>query len=109
MFIQNFRRCPLPLKLMSFVINVFKSCTLCSLGQTQLDFLVKSGHPGSKLQVLSFMFVSNCRRCPLLLNLTSFVLNVSKSYTLCPLALTQSDFFIKYGHVGIFIILSFRD
>ncbi|MFS7988275.1 hypothetical protein Hanom_Chr11g01032841 [Helianthus anomalus] len=39
----------------------------------------------SKLQVLSFMFVPNCRRCPLSLNLTSFVLNVSKSYTLCPL------------------------
>ncbi|MFS8026795.1 hypothetical protein Hanom_Chr16g01490891 [Helianthus anomalus] len=39
----------------------------------------------SKLQVLSFMFVSNCRRCPLPLNLTSFVLNVSKSCTLCPL------------------------
>ncbi|MFS8015230.1 hypothetical protein Hanom_Chr15g01353901 [Helianthus anomalus] len=47
----------------------------------------------SKLQVLSFMFVSNCRRCPLPLNLTSFVLNVSKSCTLCPLALTQLDFF----------------
>ncbi|KAJ0593090.1 hypothetical protein HanRHA438_Chr03g0123701 [Helianthus annuus] len=46
-----------------------------------------------------FMFVLNCRQCPLPLNLTSFVLNVSKSYTLCPLALTQSDFFVKYGHV----------
>ncbi|MFS7894607.1 hypothetical protein Hanom_Chr03g00262071 [Helianthus anomalus] len=41
----------------------------------------------SKLQVLSFMFVSNCRRCLLPLNLTSFVFNVSKSCTLCPLAL----------------------
>ncbi|MFS7991239.1 hypothetical protein Hanom_Chr12g01068441 [Helianthus anomalus] len=39
----------------------------------------------SKLQVLSFMFVPNCRRCPLPLNLTSFVLNVSKSCSLCPL------------------------
>ncbi|MFS7927536.1 hypothetical protein Hanom_Chr04g00310331 [Helianthus anomalus] len=47
----------------------------------------------SKLQVLSFMFVSDCRRCPLSLNSTSFVLNVSKSCTLCHLALTQSDFF----------------
>ncbi|MFS8015935.1 hypothetical protein Hanom_Chr15g01362551 [Helianthus anomalus] len=46
----------------------------------------------SKLQVLSFMFVPNHRRCPLPLNLTRFVLNVSKSCTLCPLALTQSDF-----------------
>ncbi|MFS7963119.1 hypothetical protein Hanom_Chr08g00734411 [Helianthus anomalus] len=42
----------------------------------------------SKLHVLSFMFISNCRRCPLPLNLTSFVLNVSKFCTLCPLTLT---------------------
>ncbi|MFS7920800.1 hypothetical protein Hanom_Chr03g00229121 [Helianthus anomalus] len=47
----------------------------------------------SKLQVLSFMFVPNYRRSPLPLILTSFVLNVSKSCTLCPLALIQSDFF----------------
>ncbi|MFS7995680.1 hypothetical protein Hanom_Chr12g01120821 [Helianthus anomalus] len=44
MFVQNSRRCPLPLKLMSFVLSVSKSCTLCPLGQTQLDFLVKFGH-----------------------------------------------------------------
>ncbi|MFS8006841.1 hypothetical protein Hanom_Chr14g01253861 [Helianthus anomalus] len=44
------------------------------------------------------MFVSNCSRCHLRLNLTSFVLNVSKSCMLCPLSLTQSDFFVKYGH-----------
>ncbi|MFS8014681.1 hypothetical protein Hanom_Chr15g01347351 [Helianthus anomalus] len=56
----------------------------------------------SKLQVLSFMFmfVPNCRRCHLPLNLMSFVLNISKSCTLCYLALTQSDFFVKYGHVS---------
>ncbi|MFS8028145.1 hypothetical protein Hanom_Chr16g01507041 [Helianthus anomalus] len=42
----------------------------------------------SKLQVLSFMFGPNCKRCPLPLNLTSFVLNVSKSCTLYPLTLT---------------------
>ncbi|MFS7930797.1 hypothetical protein Hanom_Chr04g00348501 [Helianthus anomalus] len=53
----------------------------------------------SKLQVLSFMFVSNFRRCPLSLKLTSFVLNVSKSYTLCPLGQTQLDFFVIVGHV----------
>ncbi|MFS7922042.1 hypothetical protein Hanom_Chr03g00243961 [Helianthus anomalus] len=53
----------------------------------------------SKLQVLSFMFVLNGRRCPLPLNLMSFVLDVSKSCTLCPLSLTQSDIFVKYGHV----------
>ncbi|MFS7903835.1 hypothetical protein Hanom_Chr01g00028811 [Helianthus anomalus] len=48
------------------------------------------------------MFVPNCRRYHLPLNLTSFVLNVSKSCTLCPLPLTQSDFFfffVKYGYV----------
>ncbi|MFS7919965.1 hypothetical protein Hanom_Chr03g00218801 [Helianthus anomalus] len=44
MFVSNFRRCPLPLKLMSFVLNISKSCTLCPLGQTQLDFLVKSDY-----------------------------------------------------------------
>ncbi|MFS7989311.1 hypothetical protein Hanom_Chr11g01045241 [Helianthus anomalus] len=48
MFVPNFRRCPLPSKLMSFVLNVSKSCTLCHLGQTQLIFfllnLVTQGH-----------------------------------------------------------------
>ncbi|MFS7941552.1 hypothetical protein Hanom_Chr06g00477641 [Helianthus anomalus] len=44
MFIPNFRRCLLPLKLMSFVLNVSKSYTLCFLGQTQLIFFVKSDH-----------------------------------------------------------------
>ncbi|MFS7905345.1 hypothetical protein Hanom_Chr01g00046571 [Helianthus anomalus] len=53
----------------------------------------------SKLQVLFFMFVPNCRRCPLTLNLTSFILNVSKSCTICPLSLTQLIFLVKYGHV----------
>ncbi|MFS7928931.1 hypothetical protein Hanom_Chr04g00326571 [Helianthus anomalus] len=47
------------------------------------------------------MFVSNCRRCPLPLNLMSFVLNVSKSCMLFPLSLTQLVFFIKLGaHKG---------
>ncbi|MFS7893901.1 hypothetical protein Hanom_Chr00s001256g01677921 [Helianthus anomalus] len=40
MFVPNFRRCLLPLKLTSFVLNVSKSCTLCSLGQTQLIFFL---------------------------------------------------------------------
>ncbi|MFS7974921.1 hypothetical protein Hanom_Chr10g00874461 [Helianthus anomalus] len=40
MFVPNFRRCPLPLILMSFVLNVSKSCTLCPLRQTQLIFLL---------------------------------------------------------------------
>ncbi|MFS7998347.1 hypothetical protein Hanom_Chr12g01152641 [Helianthus anomalus] len=51
------------------------------------------------------MFVPNCKRCPLPLNLTSFVLNVSKFCTLCPLALTQLIFFLLSK--GIFDILSF--
>ncbi|MFS7897262.1 hypothetical protein Hanom_Chr00s011770g01748031 [Helianthus anomalus] len=41
MFIPNFRRCPLPLKLISFVLNVSKSYTLCPLRQIQLEFSVK--------------------------------------------------------------------
>ncbi|MFS7964763.1 hypothetical protein Hanom_Chr08g00754171 [Helianthus anomalus] len=45
MFVPNFRRCPLPLKLRSFVLNVSKSCTLYPLGQTQLIFFVKTAHP----------------------------------------------------------------
>ncbi|MFS8001344.1 hypothetical protein Hanom_Chr13g01189261 [Helianthus anomalus] len=53
----------------------------------------------SKLQVLSFMFTSNCRRCPLAQKFTSFVLNVPKSCTLCPLAQTQLDFLVNFGHV----------
>ncbi|MFS8014457.1 hypothetical protein Hanom_Chr15g01344711 [Helianthus anomalus] len=42
----------------------------------------------SELQVLSFIFIPNCRRCHLSLKLTSFVLNVLKSCMLCPLVLT---------------------
>ncbi|MFS8004877.1 hypothetical protein Hanom_Chr13g01230891 [Helianthus anomalus] len=41
MFVPNFRRYPLPLKLMSFVLYVWKCCTLCPLWQTQLYFSVK--------------------------------------------------------------------
>ncbi|MFS8022778.1 hypothetical protein Hanom_Chr16g01443471 [Helianthus anomalus] len=40
MFVLNFRRCPLPLKLTCLVLNVSKSCTLCPLGQTQLFFFL---------------------------------------------------------------------
>ncbi|MFS8012665.1 hypothetical protein Hanom_Chr14g01323511 [Helianthus anomalus] len=47
----------------------------------------------SKLQVLSFMFTPNCRRCPLAQKLTSFVLNVSISCTLCHLSPTLLIFF----------------
>ncbi|MFS7899571.1 hypothetical protein Hanom_Chr00s066261g01787071 [Helianthus anomalus] len=50
------------------------------------------------------MFVPNCRRCPLPLNLTSFVLNVSKSCTLCSLSPTQLNFSVKLG-VFFFVIL----
>ncbi|MFS7972521.1 hypothetical protein Hanom_Chr09g00845831 [Helianthus anomalus] len=45
-------------------------------------------NPKSKLQVLSFIYVPNCRRCTLISKLTGFVLNVLKSCTLCPLTLT---------------------
>ncbi|MFS7904031.1 hypothetical protein Hanom_Chr01g00031101 [Helianthus anomalus] len=43
----------------------------------------------SKLQVLSFMFVHFYGRCLLSQKLTNFVLNVSKSCTVCPLSQTQ--------------------
>ncbi|MFS7978568.1 hypothetical protein Hanom_Chr10g00916971 [Helianthus anomalus] len=66
----------------------------------------------SKLQVLSFMFTSNCRRCPLPLNLTGFVLNVTKSCTVCPLSLSQFIFWLNpvmcLAHEGILVILSFQ-
>ncbi|MFS7978309.1 hypothetical protein Hanom_Chr10g00913991 [Helianthus anomalus] len=39
----------------------------------------------SKLQVLSFMFKSNCRRYPFGQKFTGGVLNLSKSCTFCPL------------------------
>ncbi|MFS7992416.1 hypothetical protein Hanom_Chr12g01081961 [Helianthus anomalus] len=55
----------------------------------------------SKLQVLFIMFVPDCSRCPLPLNLTSFVLNISKSDTLCPLSLIQLNCSVK---LGIFVI-----
>ncbi|MFS7935826.1 hypothetical protein Hanom_Chr05g00408081 [Helianthus anomalus] len=49
----------------------------------------------NKLQVLSFIFVPNFRRRPLPLKLMVFVLNVSKCYTICPLAPTQLDFSVN--------------
>ncbi|MFS7922533.1 hypothetical protein Hanom_Chr03g00250221 [Helianthus anomalus] len=53
----------------------------------------------SKLQLLSFMFTRNCRCCTLSLKLMSFVLNILKSCTFCPLGITQIDFFDKSDHV----------
>ncbi|MFS8008341.1 hypothetical protein Hanom_Chr14g01271551 [Helianthus anomalus] len=45
MFVLNYRRCSLPLKLMNFVLNVLKSCTLCPLALTKLIFFfVKYDH-----------------------------------------------------------------
>ncbi|MFS7996692.1 hypothetical protein Hanom_Chr12g01132801 [Helianthus anomalus] len=52
-----------------------------------------------KLQVLSFMFTSNCRRCPFGQKFTGGVLNLSKSCTFCHLGQTQLDFLVKSGHV----------
>ncbi|MFS7970626.1 hypothetical protein Hanom_Chr09g00823111 [Helianthus anomalus] len=53
----------------------------------------------SKLQVLSFMFTSNFRRCPLAQKLTGGVLYLSKSCTFCPLSQIQLDVLVKSGHV----------
>ncbi|MFS7998245.1 hypothetical protein Hanom_Chr12g01151431 [Helianthus anomalus] len=43
-FIPNFRRCPLSLKLMSFVLYVSKCSTICPFVLTQLVFFVKYCH-----------------------------------------------------------------
>ncbi|MFS7935930.1 hypothetical protein Hanom_Chr05g00409351 [Helianthus anomalus] len=53
----------------------------------------------SELQVLSFMITPNWRCCHLAQKFTNFVLNFSKSCTLCSLGQTQLDFFVKFGHV----------
>ncbi|MFS7968522.1 hypothetical protein Hanom_Chr09g00798471 [Helianthus anomalus] len=53
----------------------------------------------SKLQVLSFMFTSNFRLCPLTQKLTGGVLYLSKYCTFCPLGQTQLYFLIKSSHV----------
>ncbi|MFS7909608.1 hypothetical protein Hanom_Chr02g00096571 [Helianthus anomalus] len=53
------------------------------------------------------MFTLNCRRFLLAQKLTSFVLYVSKSCTVCSLSLTQLDFLVKYGHEGILVISHF--
>ncbi|MFS8008526.1 hypothetical protein Hanom_Chr14g01273831 [Helianthus anomalus] len=62
--------------------------------QTSKVFLIKS-----KLQVLSFMFTSNCRRYPFGQKFTGGVLNLSKSCTLCPLRQTQLEFLVRSCHV----------
>ncbi|MFS7948322.1 hypothetical protein Hanom_Chr06g00558601 [Helianthus anomalus] len=43
-FMPNFRRCSLSLKLVSFVPNVLQYYTLCPLAPSQLIFSVKSNH-----------------------------------------------------------------
>ncbi|MFS8025149.1 hypothetical protein Hanom_Chr16g01471521 [Helianthus anomalus] len=53
----------------------------------------------SKLQVLSFMFTSNFRRCPFGQKFTGGVLYLPKSCTFCPLDQTQLDFLVKSSHV----------
>ncbi|KAJ0792142.1 putative major facilitator, sugar transporter, major facilitator superfamily [Helianthus annuus] len=53
----------------------------------------------SNLQVLSLMFTSNFRRCPLAQKLTGGVLYLSKSCTFCPLGQTQLVFLVKSSHV----------
>ncbi|MFS8004073.1 hypothetical protein Hanom_Chr13g01221401 [Helianthus anomalus] len=43
-FTPNYTRCSFFQKFTGGVLKVSKSCTLCLLGQTQLDFLVKFSH-----------------------------------------------------------------
>ncbi|MFS7899209.1 hypothetical protein Hanom_Chr00s048268g01778351 [Helianthus anomalus] len=52
-----------------------------------------------KLQVLSFMFTPNCRRCLFFSKVSGGVLNLPKSYVLCHLGQTQLDFLVKSDHV----------
>ncbi|MFS7972917.1 hypothetical protein Hanom_Chr09g00850471 [Helianthus anomalus] len=44
MLTPNCKWCPLPLKLTLFVLYVTKSCMLCPLSVTQLDFMVKNSN-----------------------------------------------------------------
>ncbi|MFS7938576.1 hypothetical protein Hanom_Chr05g00441381 [Helianthus anomalus] len=53
----------------------------------------------SKLQVLSFMFTSNCRRRPFGKKFTRGVLNLSKSCTFCPLGQIWLEISVKNFHV----------
>ncbi|MFS7969220.1 hypothetical protein Hanom_Chr09g00806571 [Helianthus anomalus] len=53
----------------------------------------------SKLQVLSFMFTSNFRRCPLAQKLTGGVLYLSKSYMFCPLDQTLLEISVDSCHM----------
>ncbi|KAJ0463152.1 hypothetical protein HanHA300_Chr14g0512011 [Helianthus annuus] len=49
---------------------------------------------------MSFIYISNCRRCPLAQNLTSSVLNIFKilhDMSFCPNPI--NCFFVKSGHV----------
>ncbi|MFS7959650.1 hypothetical protein Hanom_Chr08g00693561 [Helianthus anomalus] len=50
------------------------------------------------------------RRCPLAQKLTNFVFCVSKSCTICPLALAQLDFLVKNGlaHKDFLVISPFN-
>ncbi|MFS7963639.1 hypothetical protein Hanom_Chr08g00740701 [Helianthus anomalus] len=64
-----------------------------------LDLKVETFFDMSKLQVLSFMFTSNCRRCPFSQNFTSGVLYLSKSCTFCPLSQTWLENSVKKSHV----------
>ncbi|KAJ0434103.1 hypothetical protein HanIR_Chr17g0877671 [Helianthus annuus] len=53
----------------------------------------------SKLQVLSFMFKSNCRRCPFSQKFTGGVLNLPKSCTFCTLGQTWLKISVNSYHV----------
>ncbi|MFS8017956.1 hypothetical protein Hanom_Chr15g01386441 [Helianthus anomalus] len=52
-----------------------------------------------KILLFIFNFLLNLRCCLLCLKLTSFIFNVSKICTLCPLGQTLLNFFVKVGHV----------
>ncbi|MFS8009375.1 hypothetical protein Hanom_Chr14g01283981 [Helianthus anomalus] len=53
----------------------------------------------NELQILSFIYIPNFRRCPLSLKLTSFYLLFQKSCTVCPFALIKLIFSVKSDYV----------
>ncbi|MFS8025350.1 hypothetical protein Hanom_Chr16g01473921 [Helianthus anomalus] len=65
------------------VVNLGTKVGVYILEKAKMHYFFKS-----KLQVLSFMFTSNCRRCPFDQNFIGGVLYLSKSCTLCPLGQT---------------------
>ncbi|MFS7992926.1 hypothetical protein Hanom_Chr12g01088051 [Helianthus anomalus] len=70
---------------------------LNSDNEIQIPF--ESNFELSKLQALSFMFTSNCRRYPFSQKFTRDVLNLLKSCVFCPLGQTWLEISVNSCHV----------